>query len=187
MRAWPCLVAIAALATAGCGPDSGTESPPPLHATVSASAGTCPGAQSYQHATLEYRVCYPAGWITRDYTSEPGSGGALSVVAFGPAEKVPQRIPSGVEYAPPLGVRVIAGPKSTIEPSLAQGERIQAVTVGGRPADRIEATLAGPGMGAIFVLIEYQDDTYIVEKAPGSDYRAQLDAMLHSFVFAAAG
>ena len=128
MRAWPCLVAIAALATAGCGPDSGTESPPPLHATVSASAGTCPGAQSYQHATLEYRVCYPAGWITRDYTSEPGSGGALSVVAFGPAEKVPQRIPSGVEYAPPLDVRVIAGPKSTIEPSLAQGERIQAVT-----------------------------------------------------------
>jgi hypothetical protein len=178
---------MAALVTAGCGPGTDADSPPPLHATVSASTGTCSGAQAYQHATLEYRVCYSAGWVTRDYTAEPGSGGALSVVAFGPAEKVPQHVPAGVEYAPPLDVRVIAGPKSTIEPSLAQGEQVQSVTVGAHPADRIEATQAGPGLGAIFVLIEYQDDTYIIEKAPGSDYRTELDAMIRSFVFAAAG
>ncbi len=179
-------MAIAALSLAGCAPGSDSDSPPPLHATVSAAPGTCPGAQAYQHATLDYRVCFPAGWATRDYTAEPGSGGALSVVAFGPPARVPLHVPSGVEYSPPLDVRVVAGPKSSIEPSIAQGEQIQSVSVAGGPADRIVATQSGPALGAIFVLIEHQDDTYILEKAPGVDYGAEFEALLRSFTFSAA-
>lgn len=187
MRAWPCLVAIAALATAGCAPGSDSESPPPLHATVTAAAGACPGAQAYQHATLDYRVCFPTGWATRDYTAEPGSGGALSVVAFGPAAKVPLHVPAGVEFSPPVDVRVVAGPKSSIEPSIALGEQIQSVKVAGTSGDRIVATQPGPAMGAIFVLVEHQHDTYILEKAPGSDYGPEFAALVRSFTFSSAG
>ncbi len=59
--------------------------------------------------------------------------------------------------------------------------------VAGTSGDRIVATQQGPAVGAIFVLVEYQDDTYILEKTPGSDYDPEYEALLRSFTFASAG
>src|SRR5947199_2839079 len=67
-----------------------------VQAPASVPASACPGAQGYQHATLGYRVCFPRGWVARDYTAEPGAGGALSVVAFGPG--LPTHVPAQADF-----------------------------------------------------------------------------------------
>jgi len=67
---------LAATLVAGCGDDSGAA--PPLQASASSSVG-CKSGHGYQHPTLGYHLCFPDNWISRDYTAEPGSGGALSV------------------------------------------------------------------------------------------------------------
>ena len=167
---------------AGCGATA--DQTPPLQAT--ASAGGCPDGQAYQHATLGYRLCYPNGWTSRDYTAEPGSGGALSVVAFGPAAAVPPHVPAQTGFQPPVEVRVVAGPKGPVETSLAQTNQISQTQVAGVGADRIDVTESGPAAGAIFLVLEHQGNTIVIEKAPGSAYTAEFQKILGSFTFAAA-
>lgn len=172
---------IAVLASCGA---TGSDQPPPLQATP--SSGGCSDGQAYQHATLGYRLCYPNGWVNRDYTAEPGSGGALSVVAFGPASAVPTHVPSQAAFNPPLEVRVVAGAKGPVEASLAQNNQVSQVLVAGVSADRVDVTESGPAAGAIFIVLEHQANTYVIEKAPGSAYSGEFEAILKSFAFAAA-
>lgn len=174
---------LAAALLASCGATS-SDQPPPLQATP--SSGGCSGSQAYQHATLGYRLCYPNGWVNRDYTAEPGSGGALSVVAFGPASALPTHVPNQAGFNPPFEVRVVAGAKGPVEASLAQNNQVSQVQVAGVSADRIDVTEAGPAAGAIFVVVEHQANTYVIEKAPGSDYSGEFEASLKTFAFAAA-
>src|SRR5438270_7733737 len=68
----------------GCGEDQNQATP--LQASASSTIG-CKSGQPYQHTTLGYHLCFQSGWAVRDYTAEPGSGGAVSVVAFGPAAR----------------------------------------------------------------------------------------------------
>ena len=172
-----------AAALASCGA-TGSDQPPPLQATP--SSGGCTSGQAYQHTTLGYRLCYPNGWLNRDYTAEPGSGGALSVVAFGPASAVPTHVPSQAGFNPPVEVRVVAGAKAAVEASLAQTNQVTQVVVAGVSADRIDVTESGPAAGAIFIVLEHQANTYVIEKAPGSAYGSEFDAILKSFTFASA-
>jgi hypothetical protein len=165
---------------ASCG-STASDQAPPLQATP--SSGACSKGQAYQHATLGYRLCFPTGWVTRDYTAEPGSGGALSVVAFGPASAVPTHVPSQAGFAPPVEVRVVAGPKDQVESSLAQTNQVSQVRVAGVAADRIDVTETGPEAGAVFVVVEHQANTLVIEKAPGSAYSAEFQSVLQTFSF----
>jgi len=177
-----CVAATSVIVLASCGGASDQQTP----LQASPSSGRCASGQVYQHATLGYRLCYPSSWINRDYTAEPGSGGALSVVAFGPSSGVPTHVPSQAGFAPPVEVRVVAGAKGPVESSLAQTNQISQAQVAGVAADRIDVTESGPAAGAIYILVEHQANTYVIEKAPGSGYSTEFDAIVQSFTFAAA-
>ena len=172
-------VGLGIVVLAGCG---SSDQPPPLQASPSASG--CHNGQGYQHATLGYKLCFPTGWATRDYTAEPGSGGALSVVAFGPPAAVPTHVSDQAGSAPPVEVRVVAGPKNPVESSLAQTNQVSHAQVAGGAADRIDVTESGPAAGAIYIVIEHQANTYVIEKAPGSSYATEFQKVLDSFTFA---
>jgi hypothetical protein len=166
----------------GCGSDS--SSPPPLQATASSSVG-CTTGQSYQHTTLGYHLCFAGGWASRDYTAEPGAGGAVSVVAFGPPSAVPAHVPASGAFMPPIEVRVVAGPKDQAETSLAQGNQVTQVKVAGITADKIVVTDSGPANGAMIIVFEHQADTFEIEEAPSGTYDAAFQQVLTSFSFPA--
>jgi hypothetical protein len=172
------------LALAGCDTsapqDTGSAA---IQAPASVPASACPGAQGYQHATLGYRVCYPRGWVTRDYTAEPGAGGALSVVAFGPAG-LPQHVPAQADFQPPLAIRVYAGPKASLEASMSQGNSVSRIAVAGVAADRVAVALGGPAGGELIVILEHEGDTFEIEKGPGEGDQEAFQALLTSFTFA---
>lgn len=170
---------LAATVISGCGSDQ--SSPPPLQATASSSV-SCATGQGYQHTTLGYHLCFPAGWISRDYTAEPGSGGAVSVVAFGPPAAVPSHVPASGSFMPPIEVRVVGGPKDQAETSLAQGNQLSHITVAGTPADKIVVTQSGPASGAVIIVFEHQANTYEIEEAPNGD-DAAFKLVLDSFSF----
>jgi hypothetical protein len=172
---------LAATVISGCGSDQ--SSPPPLQATASSSVG-CKSGEAYQHTTLGYHLCFPSGWISRDYTAEPGAGGAVSVVAFGPPAAVPSHVPASGSFMPPLEVRVVGGPKDQVETSLAQGNQLSQTRVAGGSADKIVVTTSGPASGAVIIVFEHQANTYEIEEAPnGNDTALQL--VLDSFSFPA--
>jgi hypothetical protein len=170
---------LAATYLSGCSGDSG--SPPPLQATASSTV-TCQTGEGYQHTTLGYHLCHPSGWTSRDYTAEPGSGGAVSVVAFGPPSAVPSHVPSSGSFMPPIEVRVVAGSKAQTEPSLAQGNQVTQTRVDGIPADKIVVTTSGPASGAVIIVFEHQGSTFEIEEAPGGD-DAAFRLVLESFSF----
>jgi hypothetical protein len=172
---------LAATVISGCGSDQ--SSPPPLQATASSSVG-CKSGQAYQHTTLGYHLCFPNGWISRDYTAEPGAGGAVSVVAFGPPAAVPSHVPASGSFMPPIEVRVVGGAKDQAETSLAQGNQLSQTRVAGVSADKIVVTTSGPASGAVIIVFEHQANTYEIEEAPnGNDAAFQL--ILDSFSFPA--
>ena len=172
---------LAATVISGCGSDQ--SSPPPLQATASSSVG-CKSGEAYQHTTLGYHLCFPSGWISRDYTAEPGAGGAVSVVAFGPPAAVPSHVPASGSFMPPIEVRVVGGPKDQVETSLAQGNQLSQTRVAGVSADRIVVTTSGPASGAVIIVFEHQANTYEIEEAPnGND--AAFQVVLDSFAFPA--
>jgi len=163
----------------GCGGDA--NAPAPLQATTSSSIG-CSKGESYQHTTLGYHLCFPSGWTSRDYTAEPGAGGAVSVVAFGPPSAVPSHVPASGSFMPPIEVRVVAGPKDQVETSLAQDNQVSQTRVDGVAADKIVVTTSGPASGAVIIVFEHQANTYEIEEAPeGNDAAFQL--VLDSFSF----
>ncbi|MDQ6710986.1 MAG: hypothetical protein M3Z11_10575 [Candidatus Dormibacteraeota bacterium] len=168
------------LTLAGCG----TADQPSLQASPSTSG--CQDGHAYQHATLGYKICFPNGWATRDYTAEPGSGGAQSVVAFGPPAAVPTHVPSQEGFAAPVEVRVVAGAKGPVETSLTQNNQLSQIQVAGVAADRIEVTESGPAAGAIYIVFEHQANTYVIQKGPGSTYSSEFQKILGSFTFSAA-
>lgn len=170
---------LAATFLSGCGGDP--NAPPPLQATASSSVG-CSKGESYQHTTLGYHLCFPSGWISRDYTAEPGAGGAVSVVVFGPPSAVPSHVPASGSFMPPLEVRVVAGPKDQVETSLAQGNTVSQTRVDGIAADKIVVTTSGPASGAVIIVFEHQANTYEIEEAPGGD-DAAFQLVLDSFSF----
>lgn len=172
---------LALLFLAGCGEDQSQGTP--LQASVSPTVG-CKGAQGYQHTTLNYHLCYPSGWIARDYTAEPGSGGAVSVVAFGPPSAVPTHVPTSGSFTPPIEVRVVAGSKSDVEQSLIQGNQVTATTVGGIAADKISVVDAGAASGTVIVVFEHQANTYELEEAPGGAFDGPFQHLVASFGFA---
>jgi hypothetical protein len=172
---------LAATVISGCGSDQ--SSPPPLQATASSSIG-CNSGQAYQHTTLGYHLCFPNGWISRDYTAEPGAGGAVSVVAFGPPAAVPSHVPASGSFMPPIEVRVVGGAKDQAETSLAQGNQLSQTRVADVSADKIVVTTSGPASGAVIIVFEHQANTYEIEEAPnGNDAAFQL--ILDSFSFPA--
>jgi hypothetical protein len=173
---------LAILVLTGCGEDQ-TQSTP-LQASASATVG-CKSGQGYQHTTLAYHLCYPRGWTVRDYTAEPGSGGAVSVVAFGPASTVPLHVPASGTFTPPIEVRVVAGSKADTEQSLLQGNQVTPTTVGGIAADKISVVDAGNASGTVIVVLEQQPNTYELEEAPGGAYDAPFQQLLSSFGFSA--
>jgi len=167
---------------AGCGEDTGAA--PPLQASASSSVG-CKSGQGYQHTTLGYHLCFPNGWTARDYTAEPGSGGAVSVVAFGTPSAVPTHVPASGTFTPPLEIRVVAGPKDQAEASLTGGNQVTQTTVAGISADRIVVVDSGPANGAVIVVFEHQVNTFEIEEAPGGTYDAAFRQVLDSFSFPA--
>ncbi|HKV32037.1 MAG TPA: hypothetical protein VJT14_13590 [Candidatus Dormibacteraeota bacterium] len=172
---------LAATVISGCGSDQ--SSPPPLQATASSSVG-CKTGEAYQHTTLGYHLCFPSGWTSRDYTAEPGAGGAVSVVAFGPPATVPSHVPASGSDTPPLEVRVVGGPRDQVETSLAQGNQLSQTRVAGVSADKIVVTTSGPASGAVIIVFEHQANTYEIEEAPnGNDTALQL--VVDSFSFPA--
>jgi hypothetical protein len=173
---------LAASIIAACGEDSGAA--PPLQASTSSSIG-CKSGQGYQHTTLGYHLCIPNGWAARDYTAEPGSGGTVSVVAFGPPSTVPAHVPASGTFTPPIEIRVVAGPKDQAETSLAQGNQLTATTVAGIKADRIVVADSGPANGAVIVVFERQVNTFEIEEAPGGTYDAAFQQVLDSVSFPA--
>ena len=173
---------LSAVGLSGCGDDQ--SQPPPLQATASSSVG-CKAGQSYQHTTLGYHLCFPGGWTSRDYTAEPGSGGAVSVVAFGPPAAVPAHVPSSGTFSPPIEVRVIAGPKDQAEASLTEGNQVTQTKVAGIAADRIVVMDSGPANGAVLVVLERQGNTFEIEEAPGGTYDTAFRQVLDSFSFSA--
>jgi hypothetical protein len=170
---------LAATFVSGCSGDP--SSPPPLQATASSSV-SCKTGEGYQHTTLGYHLCFPTGWTSRDYTAEPGAGGAVSVVAFGPPAAVPSHVPASGSFTPPIEVRVVAGPRDQSETSLAQGNHVSQTRVDGIPADKIVVTQSGPASGAVIVVFEHQAYTYEIEEAPGGD-DAAFQLVLDSFSF----
>ena len=167
---------------AGCGEDQ--SAPLPLQATASSSVG-CKTGQGYQHTTLGYHLCFSNGWTSRDYTAEPGAGGAVSVVAFGPPSAVPAHVPASGTFSPPIEVRVVAGPKDQPEASLAQGNQVTEATVAGTTADKIMVVDSGPANGSVIVVFEHQANTFEIEEAPGGTYDAAFQQVLDSFSFPA--
>jgi hypothetical protein len=178
---------LALSAMAGCGEDQSAA--PPLQATAISSVDCSrltAGGQGYAHTTLGYNLCFPKGWTSRDYTAEPGGGGALSVVAFGPPSAVPTHVPSSGSFIPPIEVRVVAGPKGPIEASLAQGPDQAAqfgVGVAGIAADKITLVDSGPANGAVIIVFEHQGNTFEIEEAPGGIYDVAFQHVLISFSF----
>lgn len=172
---------LAAAAIAGCGPSA--DNPPALQASASSSVG-CPSGQGYTHNTLGYHLCYPKGWVSRDYTAEPGAGGAISVVAFGPSSAVPTHVPAQGGFAP-IEVRVVAGPRDQVEASLTEGNQVTQTKVAGITADRIVVMDSGPANGAVIVVLERQGNTFEIEEAPGGTYDAALKLVLETFTFPA--
>ena len=173
---------LAAIILSSCGEDQGQSTP--LQATASSTI-SCKSGTSYQHTTLGYHLCYPNGWASRDYTAEPGSGGAVSVVAFGPPSAVPAHVPSSGTFSPPIEVRVVSGPKAEQEASLTQGNQVTQIKVDGIAADRIMVVDAGPASGSVIVVLEHQGNTYEIEEAPGSSNDAAFQQVVTSFSFAA--
>jgi len=171
---------LAAALLAGCGEDTGAA--PPLQATPSSSVG-CKSGHGYQHPTLGYHLCFPDSWVSRDYTAEPGSGGALSVVALGTPSTVPAHVPASGTFIPPIEIRVVAGPKDQAEVSLARGNTVTATTVAGIKADRIMVVDSGPANGAVIVVFERQANTFEIEAAPGGTADAAFQQVLDSFSF----
>lgn len=171
---------LAATVASGCSEDA--NSPAPLQATASSSIA-CVRSQGYQHPTLGYQLCYPNGWTSRDYTAEPGGGGAVSVVAFGPASEVPLQVPASGSYIPPIAIRVVGVPKAQAESSLALGNQVTKTSVAGIAADKILVTDAGPARGAVIVVVEHQANTFEIAEAPGGTYDAAFQQMLDSFSF----
>jgi hypothetical protein len=171
---------LAATVIAGCGEDSGAA--PPLQASASSSVG-CKTGQGYQHTTLGYHLCFPSGWVSRDYTAEPGAGGAISVVAFGTPSAVPTHVPASGTFTPPIEIRVVAGPKEQAAASLVRGNTVTSTTVAGIKADRIEVVDSGPASGAVIVVFERQGNTFEVEEAPGGTNDAAFQQVLDSFTF----
>lgn len=155
-------------------------SPPPLQAAASSTVG-CKNGQGYQHTTLGYHLCFPSGWASRDYTAEPGSGGALSVVAFGPPSTVPAHVPTSRTFTPPIEIRVIAGSKDQPEASLAQGNQVRQTKVAGIAADSITVLDSGTVSGTVIVVFEHQANTYELEEAPDSTYDNAFRMVLDSF------
>jgi hypothetical protein len=156
--------------------------PPPLQATASSTVG-CKTGQAYQHTTLNYHLCFPSGWSSRDYTAEPGSGGAVSVVAFGPPSTVPAHVPTSGTFMPPIEIRVVAGSKDQQEPSLAQGNQVTQTTVAGVTADRIMVMDSGPANGSVIIVLEHQGNTFEIEEAPGGTYDSAFAQLVSSFSF----
>ena len=173
---------LAAVIFSACADDQGQATP--LQATASSTI-SCKSGTGYQHTTLGYHLCYPNGWSLRDYTAEPGSGGAVSVVAFGPPSTVPAHVPSSGTFNPPIEVRVVAGAKADQEASLTQGNQVSQVSVAGAIADKISVVDAGPASGSVIVVLEHQANTYELEEAPGGSYDAAFQQVLTSFAFAA--
>ena len=173
---------LAAASLSGCSGDQ--SSPPPLQATASSSVG-CKTGQAYQHTTLGYHLCYPSNWTSRDYTAEPGSGGAVSVVAFGPPSAVPPHVPASGGFTPPIEIRVVAGPKDQAESSLTQGNQVTPSKVAGLTADKIVVADSGPANGAVIIVVEHQANTFEIEEAPGGTYDAAFQQLLDSFSFPA--
>ena len=173
---------LAATVIAGCSEDTGAA--PPLQASASSSVG-CKSGQGYQHTPLGYHLCFPDGWAARDYTAEPGSGGAVSVVAFGPPSTVPAHVPASGTFTPPIEIRVVAGPKDQVEASLTNGNQVTTTTVAGVMADRIMVADSGPANGAVIVVVERQVNTFEIEEAPGATYDAAFQQVLDSFSFPA--
>ena len=171
---------LAATVIAGCGEDTGAA--PPLQASASSSV-SCKAGQGYQHTTLGYHLCYPDGWTARDYTAEPGSGGAVSVVAFGSPSTVPAHVPTSGTFTPPIQIRVVAGPKDQAEASLAVGNTVTSTTVAGIKADRIVVADSGPANGAVIVVFERQVTTFEIEEAPGRMYDRDFQLVLDTFSF----
>jgi hypothetical protein len=170
---------LAATLMSGCTGDA--NSPPPLQATASSSVG-CAKGESYQHTTLGYHLCFQTGWISRDYTAEPGAGGAVSVVVFGPPAAVPSHVPASGSFMPPIEVRVVAGPKDQAETSLAPGNQVSQTRIAGISADKIVVTTSGPASGAVIIVVEHQANTYEIEEAPGGD-DAAFQLVLDTFSF----
>lgn len=173
---------LAAIVIASCGEDTGAA--PPLQASAPSSVG-CKSGQGYQHTTLGYHLCFSNGWAVRDYTAEPGSGGAVSVVAFGPPSSVPAHVPASGTFTPPIEIRAVAGPRDQVEASLAQGNQVSATTVANIKADRIAVVDSGPANGAVIVVFERQGNTFEIEEAPGGTYDAAFQQLLDSFSFPA--
>ena len=171
---------LAATLVAGCAEDSGAA--PPLQASASSSVG-CKSGQGYQHTTLGYHLCFPDGWTSRDYTAEPGSGGAISVVAFGSPSSVPAHVPASGSFTPPIEVRVVAGPKDQAEASLARGNTVTSTTVAGIKGDRINVVDSGPANGAVIAVFERQGNTFEIQEAPGATNDAAFQQVLDSFSF----
>lgn len=171
---------LAMVMLASCGEDQGQATP--LQATTSATVG-CKTGQGYQHTTLGYHLCYPNGWSARDYTAEPGSGGAVSVVAFGPPTAVPTHVPTNGTFTPPIEVRVVSGSKADAEQSLAQGNQLTSTTVAGITADRIAVVDEGEASGTVIIVLEHQGNTFELEEAPGGTYDAAFEQLLSSFGF----
>jgi hypothetical protein len=171
---------LAATVIAGCGEDTGAA--PPLQASASSSVG-CKSGQGYQHTTLGYQLCFPDGWTSRDYTAEPGSGGAVSVVAFGIPSTVPAHVPASGTFTPPIEIRVVTGPKDQAEASLTRGNQVTQTTVAGTKADRIMVADSGPANGAVIVVFEHLTNTFEIEEAPGGTYDKEFQLVLESFSF----
>jgi hypothetical protein len=171
---------LAALLLTACGGDQ--SAPPPLQATASSSV-TCKNGRSYQHPTLGYRLCFPNGWTSRDYTAEPGAGGAVSVVAFGPPSAVPAHVPASGAFIPPIEVRVVGGPKDQAEGSLTEGSQVTQTKVAGIAADKIVVADSGPANGAVIIVFERQANTFEIQEAPGGAYDPALQQLLDSFAF----
>jgi hypothetical protein len=171
---------LAATLLAGCGEDTGAA--PPLQASVYSSVG-CKSGQGFQHPTLGYHLCFPNGWTARDYTAEPGSGGAVSVVAFGTPSAVPAHVPASGTFTPPIEIRVVTGPKDQAEASLTGGNQVTQTTVAGISADRIAVADSGPANGAVIVVFEHQTNTFELEEAPGGGNDTAFQQVLESFSF----
>jgi hypothetical protein len=181
-RFWGVLLSLlTAIAVSGCSEDP--NAPAPLQASASSSIA-CTRSQGYQHPTLGYQLCFPDRWTSRDYTAEPGGGGAISVVAFGPASEVPPQVPASGSYIPPIVIRVVGTPKAQAERSLTPGNQVSTTSVAGIAADKILVTDSGPAKGAVIIVLEHQANTFEIAEAPGGTYDAAFQQMLDSFAFA---
>jgi hypothetical protein len=175
------LSVLALFVLVGCGEDQ-SQATTQLEASTSPSV-SCKSGQPYQHPTLGYHFCFPSGWVERDYTAEPGSGGAASVLAFGPPASVPAHVPTSGTFIPPIEVRVVSGSIADVEQSLAPGNQLTSATVGGISADRIIVADQGPASGTVIIVFSHEGNAYELEEAPGGVYDAAFQQVLGSFSF----